>query len=621
MIIDEEFQSAAEYYQNGNLYQAELICKRLFRRERDNPNVLHLLGMIYYQKKDHESAAEYIKKSIRVDPNEAFAYYNLANVLRDSQMFEEAITNYRKALQINPDISDAYYNMGIVLETMGRISDAIVCYEEVLRIAPGDAGAHNNLGVIFLKNGRTDEAICHFEKSLEAYPENFKLHYNLGLAFYAQKKFHEAITSYQNAIKLEPNYADAHNDLGTAFKGKGLFDDAIACYNETLKITPDRSDTYYNLGIVLKEKGLFEEAIISYQKALRINPNYVDAHNNLGIVFQEKGLLQEAIACYKKALLITPGDAITHWNFSLALLLSGDFEEGWKEYEWRLKVKDFYQPDFHCPRWDGSDVSGRTILLRAEQGFGDSIQFIRYAPMVAQRGAKVIVQCQKELTSLLRNVEDIQQVAGYGEQLPQFDFYCPLLSLPLIFGTTLESIPSKILYINVDFASLRKWSDKVRKDGSKLRVGLVWAGREQRSCSLESFSPLSLVDGVTFFSLQKGDAAQQAKNSSQSMKLVDYTDEINDFSDTAALIESLDLIISVDTAVAHLAGALGKPVWTLLPFAPDWRWMMDRDDSPWYPTMKLFHQSSRDDWESVIESVKNALRKYVNNMIHEGKGI
>ena len=336
--------------------------------------------------------------------------------------------------------------------------------------------AYNNLGIVLQKAGRMDDAVTNYQKAIRMKPDNAKTYYNLGIVFYEKKQFDDAITNFQKALRLNPEFADAYSGLGNSFKEKGLLDEAVHFYQKALQADPDRAEIYYNLGIVLKEKGLFGEAISAYQKAIQLKPDSLDAYNNLGIAFQDNRQIEEAIASYKKALTIDPDDAVTHWNLSHALLLSGNFKDGWKEYEWRLRVKDFHRTDFHRPLWDGSDISGRTILLQAEQGFGDTIQFIRYAPLIAQSGARVIVGCPKELTSLLQNVEGVRQAISYGERLPDFDLYCPIPSLPFIFGTTSESIPVKIPYINADSFLVRRWKDKLKDDdSSQNRAGL---GRE-----------------------------------------------------------------------------------------------------------------------------------------------
>lgn len=611
MDIDEAIKAAFEYFQEGNLRQAETICREILSVSPDNADVLHLLGMIFYERMDYIAAKEYIERSLRIDPSEAYAYFNLANILREERNFDEAISNYQKALRINPDLNDAYYNLGIIFKEKGQISDAVACYEKAVRIDPYDADAYNNLGIVLQKAGRLDDAATNYQKAVQMKPDNARTYYNLGIVFYEKKQFDEAITNFQKALQLNPEFADAHSGLGNSLKEKGLLDEAVHFYQKALQSDPDRAETYYNLGIVLKEKGLFGEAISAYQKALQLNPGSLDAYNNLGIAFQDNRQIEEAIASYKKALTIDPYDAVTHWNLSHALLLSGNFKDGWKEYEWRLRVKDFHSTDFHLPLWDGADISGRTILLQAEQGFGDTIQFIRYAPLIAQSGAKVIVGCPIELTSLLRNVEGVRQAISYGERLPGFDLYCPIPSLPFIFGTTSGSIPVKIPYINADPLLVSRWRDKLKDDNS-VKIGLVWAGREQRTFSFDLFSPFSLIKDVTFYSLQKGEATKQVENGN--MRIVDHTGAINDFSDTAALIANLDLIITVDTAVAHLSGALGKPVWTLLPVVPDWRWMLDRKDSPWYPTMRLFRQSLIGDWGPVVRHVTEELGRYTQKL-------
>ncbi len=364
--------------------------------------------------------------------------------------------------------------------------------------------------------------------------------------------------------------------------------------------------------------------MIHFQNALQKKPDFVDVYNKIGFILQNKGLIEEAIKYFQKGLEIEPDNIDSHFNLAFPFLLLGNFEQGWKEYEWRRKLTDFSRREFSQQSWDSSDISGKTILLYAEQGFGDTIQFIRYVPLVAKKVTKIIIECQQQLISLFQNIEGIQQIIAYGEQLPLFDIYCPLLSLPLIFRTTIDTIPAEIPYIKVDEVLLQKWKDKTKEHKSEFKVGLSWAGNPKhkndrnRSFPLETFAPLVKFDNIVFYSLQKGKGSKQAKNPPHGMKLIDYTDEIIDFSDTAALIMNLDLVISADTAVAHLAGALGKPVWTLLPFVPDWRWMLNREDSPWYPTMRLFRQPATGDWKSVIVNVMNKLESEIKNGRREG---
>jgi hypothetical protein len=315
---------------------------------------------------------------------------------------------------------------------------------------------------------------------------------------------------------------------------------------------------------------------------------------------------------------VNPDFADAHWNLSFALLLAGNYEEGWQEYEWiwRLKKPMHTLPQ---PVWDGADIKGKRILLYAEQGFGDVIQFVRYAPMVAEKGAEVIVGCQKELKSLLKSLPGVSAVVAFGEALPHYDFQCPLPSLPRIFHTTLENMPSSVPYLHADFGSIAKWRDRLQNDTYSLNIGLTWAGSpghlndRNRSCPIDLFVPITRIDGVRLFSLQKDIPKQWTGSSLSEMDIIDYTGDMEDFSDTAGIIMNLDLVITVDTVVAHLAGALGKPVWTLLPYSPDWRWMLNREDSPWYPTMRLFRQPSPGDWISVISKVHYELHNVIED--------
>ncbi len=441
--------------------------------------------------------------------------------------------------------------------------------------------------------------------------------YKKGIELQDKGQIDEAISYYQKAVGQNPNHTSAYYNLGVAFQGKGLIDQAIVSYEIAIGFNQEFTEAHHNLGVAYNEKGKFDDALVCFQRVLQLNPDHAGAYYNLGNTLTAIGQFNEAMQCYKKAIEIKPDHADAQWSLGLINLRLGKFEEGWKGYEWRWELKDVMpKRDFSQPLWDGHDVGGRIILLHAEQGFGDTLQFIRYAPLVAERGAKVIVECQKELVSLLKATEGASKIIARGEKLPDFDVHCPLLGLPLVFGTKLDTIPAKIPYVNADPELVQKWRSKIGQDKSTVKVGLVWAGNPKlkfghsRSCPIGTFLPLAERGDITFYSLQKGESEEQAKNLSEDMKLIDYMDDVMDFSDTAALVENLDLVISIDTAVAHLAGALGKPVWVLLPVVPDWRWMTTREDSPWYPTMRLFRQPTAGDWESVINHIRDALNDF-----------
>lgn len=542
MNIDDKLQAAFEYFQKGNLEQAELACKDILQLQPDNSDVLHLLGVISYQQGKHDLAVQYINKSIEADPCNASAYYNLGTVFRENAQLDEAVDSYKKAINIDPANAASYNNLGIALKEKGLIEEAISCYQ----------------------------------KALELNPDMIAVYYNMG------------------SISQE----------------KGQFDDALSYYGRAAELDNRNPAVHNSLGLVLKEKGLLDEAISHYQKAVEYGPDNAAFHNNLGIALKETCRLDKAVVHFEKSFNIEPNDTALNQIFDISelILQKGDLKKGWSLY-WKFNDSYWHEHIPNKPMWNGNEVRGLTIVLQSDAGLGDAIQYVRYAPLVAGRGAKVILNCQKETVSLLKNVKGLNKIVT-DITLSQFDLFIPIRRLPLVFGTTLETIPSDNPYIKADPELVRKWKEKIRHDRSKLKVGLVWAaghGDRNRSCPLELFSPLSELTGLTFYSLQVGEDAGKAKNPPEGMKLVDYTEGIKDFSDTAAIIENLDLTISVDTAVAHVAGALGKPVWTLLPFIVDSRWLLDREDSPWYPTMRLFRQPSPGNWESVIDRVAENL--------------
>ena len=390
---------------------------------------------------------------------------------------------------------------------------------------------------------------------------------------------------------------------------------------DILKIKPTEQLALYFLGVVYAELKEFALAIPYLEKSLEFNIDNAFAYFYLGDAFWNKGQYKDASRAYQKSIELDNDNPIAHYNFSFALIALGDLNRGWQEYQWHWKFKDDVNllEKYHQPLWTGFDISGRTILVRdapkPHSGFGDTIQFIRYIPLIAKRGAKVIFQSHKELMSLLKNVEGIHQIVAFEEEPPAYDVHCILLDLPSLFDISLDNIPSTIPYIPVDPKLSKAWAEKMRHAEGILKVGLVWAaGGWDRSCDLNSFSSLGDINDIILYSLQKGPASEQSEDPLNGMQLINLDKEICNFSDTAAVIENLDLVISVDTAVAHLAGALGKPVWTLLPYIAPWRWMLDREDSPWYPTMRLFRQPSPGDWKSVIAKVKDEIMKLLNKL-------
>ena len=422
------------------------------------------------------------------------------------------------------------------------------------------------------------------------------------------------LETYAREISRKPENIDAYLRLGNALHEMGRYGDAVAIYDRALALKLSTGALHHNRGNALLELGRWEEAIGSYREALRLMPSFAEGYVTIATALQSLRKPYEAMASCHRALAIDADCAEAHWNLALALLQVGEFGQGWQEFEWRWKKRGFTSKlqSFQQPLWDGTPLADRTILVHAEQGFGDTFQFARYLPLLAAQGATVIVACPASQKTLLAGVPGVSLSLATGEPLPDFDFHLPIMSLPRLFKTDLDTIPLEFPYIFPPLAALASWAEKFTGSDT-LRVGLVWAGRKKpdpnRTCPFENFAPLAGMPGVTFYSLQLENEMSGSIDVRGSFGLVDHTAEIGDFCDTAALIAHLDLVISIDTGVAHLAGAMGKETWLLLPYAADWRWMLDREDSPWYPGMRLFRQERPGDWRGVIARLRSELQE------------
>ena len=556
--IQETFDQAREHHRAGRLPEAEQLYRQVLIQQPAHLDAMFYLGILASQSRQYDAAIALFRRAIFLRPGFAQAHYNLGNALRDRGKIEEAFASYQQAIALKPDLPEPYCNLGNIL----------------------------------LENGQ----------------------------------FQDAIDVFRAAIAIRPDSAEALCNLGYSLKEAGRFDEAIAACRRSIQVRPDNPEAYTNLGSALQGDDQIDEAIAAHRHAIALRPGYAEAHNNMGSAMREAGQFDEALAEFNKAVELRPDLPAAHHDLAFALLSHGDFDRGWVEYEWRWKCRNFTSPrrDFTQPRWDGSSFKDRTLLVYAEQGLGDAIQFVRYLPMVAERGGRVVLECQPLLREMFRNL--VQTISGdcqivcQGEALPEFDLQCPLLSLPLIFQTTLATIPSQAAYLFPELEQINSWRKRLESSGRDLKVGLVWAANptfkldRYRSLTLDRLALLGDVPGVTFYSLQKGLAAAQAKRPPPGMKLVDRTEEFVLFNNDA-LIAALDLIISVDTSVAHLAGALGRPTWVPLCFATDWRWMLHRTDSPWYPSMRLFRQATRGDWDGVVGRVAEALRALVQSRL------
>ena len=461
--------------------------------------------------------------------------------------------------------------------------------------------------------GQLAEAEKLSRQEIARQPENAGAFYLLGVIATQQKKIAEAVSQFRQAIALKPDYLEARNNLAVMLVQQGNIEGAIAELHQSIALNPNYIEAHRNLGNILLGRGRLEEAIAEFQLVISSQPNSVNTYIDLGKALKEQGKLTEAIAAYKQAITLKENCAEAHYYLGRALLLSGEIENGFAEYEWRWKCQEFlskHNYSFSQPLWTGEDLQGRTILLYAEQGFGDTIQFIRYVDLVQARGGHIIVACPRELIELLKTIPAIKQLVTTGDPVPDYHVSAPLISLPRILGTTLETIPTPIPYLGAN-TNYPIPHAPFPMPHSHLKVGIVWGAKHthptsaSRSCPLKEFQQLFAIPDITFYSLQKGPQVTDIEEISSPIISLDR--QLNNFADTASAIAQLDLVITVDTAVAHLAGAMGKPVWVLLCYAPNWRWMLERQDSPWYPTMRLFRQEVPGDWHNVLNRVADAL--------------
>ncbi len=488
-----------------------------------------------------------------------------------------------------------------------------------------EAQACLRTGLALAERGMLAEAAASFRRAALLKPDDADARNYLGNMLYLQRQYQEAILQYREVLRLQPQSAEAHYNLANVFKQLRRADEAIHYYREALRLRPDLPEAHNNLGISLKRQGRLDEAMRCYEQAVRLRPNFPDAFVNIGNVHGERGLHDQAMLCYEQALRLNPHHADTHFNRATLWLTLGDWARGWREYEWRWRTNECAAYTFHQPRWDGSALNGRTLLVATEQGMGDTLQFIRYVPVLRRLGNRVIVQCQPPLRGLLAASLGADSVAAQGEPLPHFDTYIPLLTLPAIFGTTVSNLPAQVPYLKVDGGLVSNWAsvlDSLRPKGSdrpSLRIGIAWQGNpdhlgdHQRSFPLQHFAPLAHVPGVDLISLQKGFGTDQIPTVQSQFPVLDLESRLGPDSESlmsiAAIMKNLDLVISCDTAIAHVAAALGVRVWVPLPKAPDWRWMLDREDSPWYPTLRLYRQTIYGQWEHVFLRMAEDLKK------------
>jgi tetratricopeptide (TPR) repeat protein len=660
------YRQAAAAMQAGHRREAEALTRQALAREPQHGDALNLLGILAMQAERAAEAEPLFARAVAADSRNASYRSNLGLALRRlgrlaearaacsaaielAPTFAEAHNNlglvalatddaagalaaFDAATRLRPDYADALYNRAVALEALRRFPQAAAAFAATLAVRPDYPGAKLRQAAALLRAGKHDEALALACELTAAAPESAEARELLADAHLAlaeaalakaghlhwkQQRHARALTDYERLSQLAPKNPAAWNGVGLALSCLGRHGEAEASLRRSLELRPDYPSALNNLALARGVSGDHHEAIALFDRALAIDPKFAEGHNNLGASLMAVGRYQEAAQSFARAAEVKPDYAGAHMNLGIARLTLGDFAGGWPEYAWRWKVAEFPSPkrDFKPPRWAGEPLAGRTILLHAEQGVGDAIQFIRYAPLVAACGGQVILEVPPEMLGLMRGFDPRFAVVPRRGPLPPFALHCPLLSVPEVLGTTMDTIPAQVPYLTADAALRAAWRERLAALPGR-KIGFAWAGNPKhkkdalRSVGAEQFAPLLEVPGASWVSLQVGAKAKQL-TSLPAARVFDAAPQLQDFADTAALIAELDLVISVDTAIVHLAGALAKPVWVLTPFCPDWRWLLARSDSPWYPTLRLFRQSAPEDWPPVFAALVEALRAEV----------
>jgi tetratricopeptide (TPR) repeat protein len=646
--VEEALRSAVAHHQAGQLQQAEQIYRQILAQDQNCAHAWHLLGVVALQVGKFDAAVQMISRAIQLGMI-GEAQNNLGEAFRLMGRFKDAAAAFQIAIQQHPNNAEALSNLGLVLNTVGKYSEAKPLLEKAVALKPELANARANYGIALDNTDHLDDAIEQWEIALRLDPNHAVALNNLGVGLQRRKRFERSIATLKKLVEKYPNFAEGHANLGAALAEAGKYEEGIAEGKKAVELEPNRAEAHNSLGVIYMRAKRYEEALVETKRAAEIHPKYVQALGNTGGIYQEMGHYDDAIEWFERAAAISPAHtdtanalygsyykirkpemslAITeralqhnpnnaelHGNRSLALLALGRYTEGFEEYEWRWRCGSFTSPprDFDRPMWEGPDPAGRTILIHAEQGFGDIIQFARYIPMLIALGAKVMVEVPVSVKSLIESIPGVTRVIPKGLKLPDFDMHVPLLSLPRAFKTTLETVPASVPYLRSDESRLEKWRPILQAEKARLKIGLVWGGNlkpdPKRSIPIEQLAPFADIKDAAWFSLQTGDPRNELKDAPAEMNLIDLGKDLKDFSDTAAIMSILDLVVTIDTASAHLGGAVGAKTWTMLHYAPDWRWGMDGETSPWYPTMRLFRQSAPDDWGPVVEKISRELQE------------
>jgi tetratricopeptide (TPR) repeat protein len=669
--MEKSYQEAVKFFENKD-YQSTIYILLDLKEKYNNPDVLYFLAVVKSIMGDYNGAEPLFKEVIQNKPKDTEANYNLALCLHNQNKTEEALIYYQKAVELNPFLSEAYNNIAIIYKDMGKYDEAEAAFKKAVKVRPDNMNAMSNLsdlklsqdssseyrealefynkrefsaakdillkllgnkpgsvdllnslGIVLFKLEEYKDAAEYFDKVISFNCNIAEAHYNSGVCRQHLMDNAKALEEYKKAIELKPDYVEAFNNLGLIYKNLKNYDEAERCYRQVLKYDPEHCQGIINLGGIKLDTDYFNEALDYFNRAISLllrdnkNNGFLSvAYTNVGVVNYRGRNINEAVKYFTKAIELNNNNFIAHYNKAEVLLISGQYEEGWREYEWRVERKEFGKRKCKISFTREHDLRGKRILVYAEQGLGDAIQFIRYLPMLKEKGCYIIFECMKELHNMLPSGYYDEIIERNTDEVPdiKYDYEVPLLSLPLYFNTEINTIPVKFPYLKVNESTKKKWSGILNSD-DQIKVGVVWAGSPKhfndrhRSVRLSRFMSLLSVKGIRLYSIQRGFPSIQAKD--YQLLITDLNDGMKNFEDLAAVVDNLDLIITVDTSAAHLAGALGKETWLLLSYLADWRWLLDTSTSPWYPTIKLYRQTILDDWDQVFSRLKKDLISFV----------
>ena len=567
-----------ELHQQGRLDEAEEIYLSVLKALPKHFDAMQLLGVLYSQRGRHAEALARLDRAARLGPEQYMVFVNRGNVLQALGRLDEAKASFDKAIALKPDSPEAFYNRGNTLRDLGRSEEALADYDQAIHLRPAYRDAYGNRGAVLHKLGRFDDAIANYDRA-NAFRTDAITHYNRANALKSLRRHVEALAGFDRALALQPDYVDALNNRAALLLDLNRFQEALACYDRIVAIRPGEAIAWYNRAAALRDLKQLEAAIASYDRAIALQPVAVEAHRNRGL-------------CH---------------------LLAGDLRRGWPDHEYRWLSREFAatRPAIATPNWGGDSLAGKSILVYAEQGLGDALQFCRYLPLLAEQAEHVTFLVSDRLLAILRGLSDKVELVGALDPRRTFDYKCALLTLPMIFGTELATIPSQVPYLAADPARIALWAERLPASGRK--IGIAWQGEPGgrvdigRSIPLRAFYPVSQLPGIKLISLQKKHGLDQLAALPPEMPVEtlgeDFDEGPDAFADTAAVMQHLDLVITSDTSIAHLAGALGRPVFVALRHVPDWRWLLERSDSPWYPTMRLFRQKTAGDWDAVFSEI------------------